>query len=186
MQLHIYDVSQEENIQRLNRIFAHENSPVKLGGVFHAGVEVNGLEWSFGFQPHETTPGVTCALPRTHNQHHYRETVSLKSTYLTADAIALVISQLVEEYPGDDYDLLRRNCCHFADDFCHRLGVGGIPGWVHRLARVGAQVDTLLRGVRHVKTAAAEMIPNVQGVTAPPRSARPRRSSRRTVARGAP
>ena len=26
-----------------------------------------------------------------------------------------------EEYPGDGYDLFRRNCCHFADDFTRRI-----------------------------------------------------------------
>ena len=44
-------------------------------------------------------------------------------------------------YPGGDYDLLRRNCCHFADDFARRLGVGGIPSWIMRLAKIGAGVE---------------------------------------------
>lgn len=77
----------------------------------------------------------------------------LRATRLSEDAIAEVISQLIEEYPGDDYDLLRRNCCHFADDFCRRLGVGGIPGWVHRLARIGARFEQLFRSVRSVADA---------------------------------
>merc|ERR1712196_431310 len=66
------------------------------------------------------------------------------------DSIATIISNLIEEYPGEDYDLLRRNCCHFADDFCRRLGVGGIPGWIHRLARVGAGVATMLEAAQSV------------------------------------
>lgn len=143
--LHIYDVSQEEGIQKLNRILAHKNSPLKFGGVFHAGVEVNGLEWSYGYSPSESRPGVACVEPRQHPQHHYRQTVILRHTEVRAEAIAEIISQLIEEYPGSDYNLLRRNCCHFADEFCRRLGVGGIPGWVHRLARLGAGVDTMLQ-----------------------------------------
>merc|ERR1719433_2554786 len=39
--LHIYDVTREQSIQRINSILAHESSPLKLGGIFHAGVEVN-------------------------------------------------------------------------------------------------------------------------------------------------
>lgn len=143
--LHVYDVSQEESIQKLNRVLAHKDSPLKLGGVFHAGVEVNGLEWSFGFSASETRPGVSCVEPKTHPQHHYRQTVNMLRTPMSAEEIAAVISDLIEEYPGDDYDLLRRNCCHFADDFCRRIGVGGIPGWVHRLARLGATVDAMLQ-----------------------------------------
>ena len=37
--LHVYDVSLEEGIQKLNKVLANKLSPVKLGGVFHAGVE---------------------------------------------------------------------------------------------------------------------------------------------------
>mmetsp|Transcript_54648 Transcript_54648/g.137977 ORF Transcript_54648/g.137977 Transcript_54648/m.137977 type:complete len:464 (-) Transcript_54648:109-1500(-) len=144
VRLHIYDVSQEEGIQKLNRILAHKNAPLKFGGVFHAGVEVNGLEWSYGYSPSESRPGVSCVEPQSHPQHHYRQTVELKRTNLPAESIADVISQLIEEYPGTDYNLLRRNCCHFADEFCKRLGVGGIPGWVHRLARLGAGLETMI------------------------------------------
>lgn len=143
--IHVYDVSQEESIQKINRVLAHKRSPVKFGGVFHAGVEVNGLEWSFGFSPSETHPGVSCVEPKTHPQHHYRQTVEVGRTPLSAEDIADIISSLIEEYPGSDYDLLRRNCCHFADDFAKRLGVGGIPSWIHRLARVAATVDSMLQ-----------------------------------------
>lgn len=145
VKLHIYDVSQEESIQKLNRVLAHKHSPLKLGGVFHAGVEVNGLEWSFGFSCSETRSGISCCEPQKNTQHTYRQTVSMRHTGADPEQIADIIAQLIEEYPGDDYDLLRRNCCHFADDFCRRMGVGGIPGWVHRLARIGAGVDSLLQ-----------------------------------------
>eukprot|EP00927_Polykrikos_kofoidii_P060973 TRINITY_DN55867_c0_g1_i1.p1 TRINITY_DN55867_c0_g1~~TRINITY_DN55867_c0_g1_i1.p1 ORF type:complete len:484 (-),score=88.83 TRINITY_DN55867_c0_g1_i1:36-1319(-) len=145
VRVHVYDVSQEEGIQKLNRVLAHRYSPIKLGGVFHAGVEVNGLEWSFGYSESETRPGISCVEPKTHPQHHYRQTVNLRRTKVPPEDIADIITALIEEYPGDDYDLLRRNCCHFADDFCKRLGVGGIPSWVHRLARIGAGVDAMIQ-----------------------------------------
>jgi len=148
--IHVYDVSQEEGIQKLNRILAPRGVP-KLGGVFHAGVEVNGLEWSFAYQPHVTRSGVSCDPPRTHSQHHYRQTVKLGLTEFESEEISEIISCLVEEYPGDDYDLLRRNCCHFADDFCQRLGVGQIPRWIHRLARIGAGVATMLEAAQSVR-----------------------------------
>jgi len=144
VRLHIYDVSQEESIQRVNRILAHTYAPLKLGGVFHAGVEIDGHEWSFGYCPSETRYGVGCVRPKQHPQHHYRQTVTMRRTKVKPEEIPKILSNMIEEYPGDDYDLLRRNCCHFADDFCRRLGVGGIPGWVHRLARMGASLDNVL------------------------------------------
>lgn len=148
--VHIYDVSQEEKVQTLNRVLAHEYSPLKLGGVFHAGVEVLGLEWSYGFSDDETMPGVSCSTVRAHPMHHYRQTVALGKTSLSESEIGAIISSMLEEYPGHDYDLLRRNCCHFADDFSRRLHVGGLPGWVCRLARVGASLETALQKAQGV------------------------------------
>ena len=62
--LHIYDVSQDEKVQKLNRVLAHAYSPLKLGGVFHAGVEVLGLEWSYGCSENATVPGISCNEPK--------------------------------------------------------------------------------------------------------------------------
>lgn len=143
--LHIYDVSQGEDVQQINRIFAHKHSPLKFGGVFHAAVEVNGLEWSFGYVPSETKTGVYSSEPKKDAQHHYRQTVILRRAQVPLAEIPCIISDLVEEYSGKNYDLLRRNCCNFADDLAFRLGAGRIPGWVHRLARLGATVDNILQ-----------------------------------------
>jgi len=143
--LHIYDVSQDGNVQKVNRVLAHRKSPLKFGGVFHAGVEVNGLEWCYGFCEGTSATGVCCVEPKLHPAHHYRQTLRLKRTKLTAEEVMEIVGVLIEEYPGDDYDILRRNCCHFADDFCQRIGVGHIPGWVHRLARLGARLDGVVQ-----------------------------------------
>jgi len=145
--LHIYDVSQEDGIRKLNKVLAHKYSPLKLGGVFHAGVEINGLEWSYGMSQIETLPGLSCVLPKQHPSHRYRQSVKLHRSKLSPEEVADLISQLAEEYPGHDYNLLRRNCCHFADDLCQRIGAGRIPGWVHRLARIGANVDSIMQRV---------------------------------------
>lgn len=139
--LHIYDVSKQASIQRLNGFLAHRKSPVKFGGVFHAGVEVNGCEWSYGSTHDPAVSGVTCVDPKEDPQHHFRQTVTLERTSLSEREVDEVISSLREEYLGGDYNLLRRNCCHFSDDLCQRLGVGRIPGWVYRLSRIGARID---------------------------------------------
>jgi len=157
--VNIYDVSQEESVHKLNKWLAHRNSPLKFGGVFHAGIEVNGLEWSFGLSLAETLPGVSCCEPRVHPAHRFRQAHRLKNTTMSAEDIGDLISKLLEEYPGSDYDLLRRNCCHFADDFSRRLGAGKIPRWVHRLARVGARVDGLMQAVSGRKLL-PDMIPD--------------------------
>jgi hypothetical protein len=141
--LHVYDVSHESIVQWLNSLLL----PVNLGGVFHAGVEVGGLEWSFAYHPRQNQPGVQCGLPQCDVQHHFRETIALGCTTLSADDITATISDIIEDYPGTSYDLLHRNCCHFADDFCKRLGVGPIPEWVHRLARIGVHANGVVQAV---------------------------------------
>jgi hypothetical protein len=146
--LHVYDVSQTSRIRRFNKVLAHRLSPLKLGGIFHVGVEVNGVEWAYGYSPTESVPGISCCRPREDSQHHFRQSIQMRKSNLPAQEIMKIISDLKREYHGIDYDILRKNCCHFADDFCQRLGAGEIPRWVHRLARIGAQLDNSLRAVR--------------------------------------
>eukprot|EP00747_Dinoflagellata_sp_TGD_P180955 gnl/TRDRNA2_/TRDRNA2_34276_c0_seq1.p1 gnl/TRDRNA2_/TRDRNA2_34276_c0~~gnl/TRDRNA2_/TRDRNA2_34276_c0_seq1.p1 ORF type:complete len:251 (-),score=34.99 gnl/TRDRNA2_/TRDRNA2_34276_c0_seq1:89-781(-) len=149
--LNIYDVSHEVVFKRINMVLAHKRSPVKLGGVFHAGVEVHGLEWSYGFSESETVPGISCVEPGTDTRHRFRQSVKMRPTKVPPDEIAIIISDLLEEYPGDDYSLLRRNCCHFADDFLVRLGVGRAPAWVYRLARMGAKVQSAVEVAQSIR-----------------------------------
>lgn len=51
-----------------------------------------------------------------------------------------VIREMVADYMGTDYDLLRKNCCTFAHDASVRLGVPKekIPTWFSNLAQTGA------------------------------------------------
>jgi len=142
--LHIYNVTKDDRIGTLNFLLANAMSPLKFGGAFHAGVEVGGLEWSYG-QTHSDKPGVECVKPKTHPFHHYRQSVHLGKTQHSMDRVVSILADLVEEYPGHKYDMLRRNCCHFSDEFCQRLDVEPVPGWVHRFARVGAQADDLMQ-----------------------------------------
>lgn len=133
--INVYDVSNEVKIQLLNGLFAHKSAPFKFGGVFHAAVEIAGREWTFGFTSEGT--GVKSREPRTDPQHHFRETVRLPNTRLSEAEVNKEIWSLNAEYMGSTYSLLGRNCCHFAEELCQRLGVGSLPAWVHRLHRVG-------------------------------------------------
>lgn len=142
--LNIYDVSNNLGIQMLNILTAHQSAPFKIGGIFHAAVEIAGQEWTFGFANRGS--GVVCRNPRSDKQHHYRETVRLGRTRLTKKEITTVLQALYREYSGPTYSLLTRNCCHFAEDLCQRLGVGELPPWVHRLHRVGDSIQKVSSG----------------------------------------
>mmetsp|Transcript_47523 Transcript_47523/g.87116 ORF Transcript_47523/g.87116 Transcript_47523/m.87116 type:complete len:406 (+) Transcript_47523:102-1319(+) len=136
--LNIYDVSYDDKIHRLNSLLSHRLSPLKLGGIFHAGVEVNGREWSFGNCG--LGSGVAAHEPQRHPHHNFRESVRMSCTQLSAEQVARVIEDLKGDYQGSSYSLIGRNCCHFADDMCCRLGVGSIPPWVHRFCRLAESI----------------------------------------------
>jgi hypothetical protein len=49
-------------------------------------------------------------------------------TVWTYVQIKQLVTQLKQEWQGDSYDLLARNCCHFCEDMAKRLSVQPIPG----------------------------------------------------------
>lgn len=139
--LRIYDVTTSAVIHNINQVL----HPIGTG-VFHGAVEVFGDEWSYGFTEQGT--GVFCCDPTGCAEHQYRECVNMGITSLTRDEVDELVEQLEDEWLGEDYDLLRKNCCTFSDELCRRLGVGPIPGWVTNLAAAGA---TLENGVIRIK-----------------------------------
>jgi hypothetical protein len=142
----IYDAFAVNSIRFVNSILAPEGSNWRLGGAFHAGVEINGMEWSYGYSdPGET--GVAWNIPRNHHQHRFRQAILIGYTQLSQDLIMDVLTDLIEEFRGQDYRMFDKNCCHFADEFCKRLGVGDIPTWVHRLGHIASNAQGLIKGL---------------------------------------
>lgn len=54
------------------------------------------------------------------------------------------IEDLAEDYHGDTYHLIVKNCNHFTADVCKRLIGKPVPGWVNRLARLGSFFNCVL------------------------------------------
>ncbi|KAI7731136.1 hypothetical protein M8C21_013908 [Ambrosia artemisiifolia] len=137
--LHIYDVTNSDSdktnntIVQINKFF---KDGIGLGGIFHSAVQVYGEdEWSFGFC--EEGSGVfSCPFGRN-PMYTYRESIVLGNTNLTKSKVNQILRELSIEWPGDCYDLLSKNCNHFCDEFCERLGVPKLPGWVNRFANAG-------------------------------------------------
>ncbi|KDP22234.1 hypothetical protein JCGZ_26065 [Jatropha curcas] len=141
--LHIYDVtnsgSEKTNntIMHINKIF---KDGIGLGGIFHSAVQVYGEdEWSFGFCEHGT--GVFSCPSGKNPMYTYRESIVLGRTNFPIYKVNQILRELSREWPGSAYDLLAKNCNHFCDEFCERLGVPKLPGWVNRFANAG---DTAL------------------------------------------
>ena len=105
--LHVYGLGVEAGVRRLNAV-----ASVLGGGLFHTAVEVDGLtdglEWSFGFAKDE--PGVYSWPACENPTHTYQETVSLGRTGLSKTALHRVIQRMQEEWDGNSYHLVMRNC----------------------------------------------------------------------------
>ncbi|EXC05970.1 hypothetical protein L484_014240 [Morus notabilis] len=139
VKLHIYDVtnsgSEKTNntILQINKIF---KDGIGLGGIFHSAVQVYGEdEWSFGFCEQGT--GVFSCPSGKNPMYTYRESIVLGTTNCTNLKANQILRELSREWPGNSYDLLSKNCNHFCDVFCERLGVPKLPGWVNRFAHAG-------------------------------------------------
>lgn len=135
--VNVYNLGSDDLGQMINS-FSTINDSVMVGGVFHAGIEIYGFEWSFGRTLEGT--GVWRTLPRMENGHRYRGTMPLGATKLSIDQVLELMQRLGDEWPGSDYDLLRRNCLSFCNALCTELGVRHIPRWIDRAPRTASAV----------------------------------------------
>mmetsp|Transcript_97943 Transcript_97943/g.204300 ORF Transcript_97943/g.204300 Transcript_97943/m.204300 type:complete len:237 (+) Transcript_97943:85-795(+) len=136
--LNVYDMGTFGGTQLLNKLLLPFGT-----GAFHCGVEVYGTEWSYSeiLQPeYRDYTGVFCCLPRRCEGHIYQQSIAMGKTNKSEAEVKRILQRLERDWIVSDYDLLRRNCCHFCNEFCERLHVGSVPNWVMSLAGAGASV----------------------------------------------
>jgi len=109
-------------------------------GVFHCGVEIYGFEWSYSDTTTGLGDGVFASRPRCCPGHDYCESVDMGTMNMTETEVARLIKLLKKEWPVHEYSTLKKNCCHFSNEFCQRLGVGSIPAWIMNLAGAGEAI----------------------------------------------
>eukprot|EP00437_Effrenium_voratum_P049126 CAMPEP_0181536112 /NCGR_PEP_ID=MMETSP1110-20121109/74633_1 /TAXON_ID=174948 /ORGANISM="Symbiodinium sp., Strain CCMP421" /LENGTH=258 /DNA_ID=CAMNT_0023667573 /DNA_START=53 /DNA_END=825 /DNA_ORIENTATION=+ len=127
----VYDLGQT----MLTRV---HNGLTKSYGAFHTGVEVYGKEWSFGMTFDNYSSGITCHEPGQNSDHTFRETLSMGYTRFSPKEVGKILEDMKRDWKGRDYHVLTKNCHHFSDSFCARLGVAHLPEWVNTLAETGA------------------------------------------------
>jgi PPPDE putative peptidase domain len=73
-------------------------------------------------------------LPKQNPMYKYRESIPLGPTPLCKEEVKEALLHLQQDWQGESYDLLTRNCCHFCDAFCKLLRVKPAPCWLNRFA----------------------------------------------------
>ncbi|XP_027071216.1 deSI-like protein At4g17486 [Coffea eugenioides] len=112
-------------------------------GIFHSGIEVHGMEYGFGAHDFPIS-GVFEVEPKSCPGFIFRSSVPLGRINMPPSEFRTFIESVASEYHGDTYHLISKNCNHFTDDMARRLTGRGIPGWVNRLAHMGAFCSCLL------------------------------------------
>ncbi|KAF7849707.1 hypothetical protein BT93_L0368 [Corymbia citriodora subsp. variegata] len=123
-------------------------------GIFHSA---HGLEYAFGAHEYPTS-GVFEVEPRSCPGFIFRRSVLLGSTNVSRSEFRSFMEHLCKKYRGDTYHLITKNCNHFTDEVCRELTGKSIPGWVNRLARLGAFFNCLLP--QSIQVAAVRHLPD--------------------------
>lgn len=109
-----------------------------LGGAYHIGLELFGVEWSYGWLASQNpSSGVYAVLPMRSPVGIYRESISVGyiTTHSARDTWRL-LSHTAGRWLGTEYHPFSHNCLHFCQDICRRLDIEEPPGWTTRLASV--------------------------------------------------
>ena len=141
--LHVYDVTKRSNVQNVNALL----KPMGMGGLYHAAIEIHGREYSFGGSQDSQGTGIYAYLPKQCPWHNYRESVYLGECELSKKQVRAVLKSMEPRWMATSYNLFRKNCCGFSEEFAKELGVNTLPRWLHVLAEKTVHLEPLLQGI---------------------------------------
>ncbi|GAQ80540.1 predicted thiol peptidases [Klebsormidium nitens] len=145
-------------------------------GIYHSGLEAHGTEYAYGAHDYPTS-GVFEVEPKNTPGFVFRESIEMGTTSMTPREFRGFIEAAADEYTGDSYHLIVKNCNHFTDDMCYRMTGRRIPGWINRLAHIGWIFNCLLPESLQVTAAQQEYRPvqqNTYTKLPKPQAQRPR------------
>uniref|UniRef100_A0A7S2SKP3 PPPDE domain-containing protein n=1 Tax=Rhizochromulina marina TaxID=1034831 RepID=A0A7S2SKP3_9STRA len=120
--LHVYDLHQGNSWL----------SPIGFG-VFHTGLEIGGMEYSFSQE------GIfKCAPRQAPPPAKFRESIVLGEHHGSHNEVSQIIREMRDEFAPGTYDLVRKNCNSFTNALSLRITGVPIPTWVNRAASVGS------------------------------------------------
>jgi hypothetical protein len=112
--------------------------PIGLG-IHHSGIEITGTEYTFA-----SGSGIFSHSPREANGAIFRESIELGLFDGGNHEVDKILSHLREEFHGDTYNIISKNCNHFSNSFAFALLKKPIPSYINRVASIGNICSCLL------------------------------------------
>lgn len=112
--------------------------PIGLG-LHHSGVEILGTEYSFA-----SNAGIFESTPKEAPGAKFREQILMGVLDGGQTEVKKAVEDLRVEFGPNDYNIIRKNCNHFANRLVYRLLGTKAPGYINRIADVGVCCDCLL------------------------------------------
>lgn len=142
--LHVYDLGPISKL--LINSWALNSRDSSCLGIFHVGIEVLNVEFSFQAMADcgedDNITGLTWHNPKSHPRHVYRESVCLGNSALDVKQVGNLLEKLEKEWTARSYHCLKQNCVDFAEHFATCLGAPlAFPKWAHGLAKNLASRD---------------------------------------------
>ena len=108
-------------------------------GLHHSGVEVLGSEYSFA-----SNAGIFDGTPKEAPGAKFREQIFMGVLDGGQAELKKALDELRDSFGPHDYNMIRKNCNHFATKLIWKLTGQQAPGYVNRIADVGACCACLL------------------------------------------
>ena len=111
-------------------------------GIFHSGLVVHGREFSFGGHDYASSGIFETAPKAAPAPAIFREMVYVGTTEMNPGEVSNLVGDMDDDFHGNTYHLLERNCNHFVEALCFELTGKMPPGWINRLARTAVVANS--------------------------------------------
>ena len=125
-----------------NLIDTKYNTKLHKAGLalYHSGVEIGGLEYSFGEPADDTIETGLFVVQPMQAMNGFQHRLYLGKTVMTTEKLETILQRMKIEWKASRYEVLHRNCNHFCRFFCKRISTIEpliVPPWVNRIANAG-------------------------------------------------
>lgn len=130
-------------------------------GIFHSGLVVHGREFSFGGHDYASSGIFETAPKAAPAPAIFREMVVVGTTEMNPGEVSNLVGDMDDDFHGNTYHLLERNCNHFVEALCFELTGKMPPGWINRLARTAVVANSCAPCILPVSIRAVADTPSV-------------------------